>query len=130
MSQDRFDPRPVVDCSTRPSRTRQSHKESCDINYIVRQYRRTGLVTHLSQGVPRYGDVSEAGDFREVMQRVRDAQEWFLGLPAKVRSHFANDVAAFMDAQADPSRAKELEALGLKPEPAVVAPVVPEPVHT
>jgi len=109
------DPRPTVDCSVEPSRTRQSHKESCDINFIVGQYRRTGQILHVAGGIPRYGDVSESGDFREVMDRVRNAEAWFIGLPAKVRAEFDNEVVTFMDAMSDPAQRAKLEELGVVP---------------
>jgi len=121
MGMFKSDPRPRVDCSVTKSRTRQSHKDSCDINFIVRQYRRTGMLTHVSGGIPAYADVSQVGSFHEVMNRVKDAQHWFEHLPAAVRSHFENDVASFMDAVADPARTEELEKLGLKKAPVKVA---------
>jgi len=116
----RSDPRPQVDCSTMPSKTRQSEKQSCDINFIVRQYRKTGQIAHMKLGIPQYADVSEVGDFRGAMERVRTATEYFEHLPAKVRDHFGNSPAAFLDAATDPSRIPELEKLGLvaKKEPA------------
>jgi len=109
----RSDKRPVVDCSTVPSRTRQHHKDACDINVIVAQYRRTGQLLHLQGGLPTYGDVSEVGDFRSVLERVRSAEAWFMKLPAKVRAAFENSPAAFMDAVEDPARQEELVRLGL-----------------
>jgi len=106
-------PRPQVDCSTIPSRTVQSEKDSCDINKIVAQYHRTGVMPHMAARMPEFGDVSEVGDFREAMERVQSTQKWFSRLPAKVRAKFANDPVALMDAVGDPSRYDELVELGL-----------------
>lgn len=107
--------RPVVDCSTVASRTVQSEKQACDINWIVAQYRRTGNIAHLARGVPQFLDVSEVGDFRSVVDQVRQTEEWFMGLPSGVRTKFDNRVENLMDALADSSRWKELEDVGLVP---------------
>lgn len=112
-----------------PGRTKQSMKDECDINNIVARYKKTGMLSHVAKHEGRYADVSEITDFRDAIDRVRSASEFFMGLPAKVRSHFDNDPAAFLDAVQDPSRRGELEELGLvkvveKPaEPAVEPPV-------
>jgi len=105
--------RPVVDCSNMPDRAVQSEKKNCDINFIVSQYRRTGVLPHIAARRPQFGDVSEVGDFREAVQRVEDTKRWFMTLPAKVRAKFDNDPVGLMDAMSDPTRYSELEGLGL-----------------
>lgn len=107
------DRRPTVDCSLEPSRTVQSEKQSCDINFIVAQYRRTGVLPHMAARMPVFGDVSDVGDFREAIERVEATKAWFAKLPAKVRGRFENDPVELMDAVGDPSRFEELQALGL-----------------
>lgn len=109
------DPRPVVDCSDRPSRTKQSFKDECDINKIMAKYRRTGLVTHLARGVPRFADVSEVGSYREAVERVRAGEAHFRALPAAVREAFDNSAAAYVEWLSDPTNDEtKLEALGIK----------------
>jgi len=105
--------RPTVDCSVEPSRTVQSEKESCDINFIVSQYRRTGVLPHVAARMPSYADVSEVGDFRELVERVEATRKWFTKLPAKVRAAFENDPVALMDAIGDPAKQELLKELGL-----------------
>jgi len=63
--------------------------------------------------MPTFMDVSEVGDFRELVDRVEATKEWFMKLPAKVRAAFQNDPVGLMDAMMDPSKKAELEALGL-----------------
>ncbi len=94
--------RPTVDCSTHPSRTKQSFKAECDINNIVKRYRKTGLVTHLAKGVPSYADISSLTDYRQAIHAVRDGAEFFSGLDANVREAFENDPAAFVEYMTDP----------------------------
>lgn len=96
------------------SRAKQSMKDECDINQIVDRFRQTGLVSHLAQGHPRYLDVSEMGDYREALDQVTRVSDFFMGLPADLRSRFDNDPAAFIDFMSDPANADEIAALGLE----------------
>jgi len=103
--------RPVVDCSKDPSRTRQSEAEACDINKIIERFKRTGILPPVArEGF--YADVCELGGYREVLDRVQEAELYFMKLPATLRAEFGNDPAAFLDfvAEATPD---ELEAHGL-----------------
>lgn len=109
------DPRPVVDCSVEPSRTKQSFKESSDINVIMQRARKTGLITHLSTRHPVYADVSQMTDFRQSLEQVRQVEEFFDHLPARVREHFANEPASFLEYMNEPGRTvDELKELGLR----------------
>jgi len=116
-----------VECG--PGRARQSMKAECDINNIMKQYARTGVLTHVARGTPQYLDVSRVGDFRELVERVAVAEKYFGRLPAKVRASFQNSPAAFLDACSDPSRRAEMVALGVLEGPVApgVAPKEPEP---
>lgn len=116
-----------LDCSDMPSMTRQSEAEACDINTIVAQFDRTGMVPQVSPGM--FADVSQVGDYQSALETVRVADEMFMQLPAKVRHVFDDDPAVFVDAFNDPSRKAELEQLGLleKPKEAPVAPPAPVP---
>lgn len=103
--------RPVV--NTGPGRTKQAHKDECDVNQILKRYRATGQLHHVSKFTGVYADVSEVTDFREAVDRVEKAKEVFAGLSSRVRKHFGNSPAAFLDAATDPSRREELKELGL-----------------
>lgn len=61
--------RPHAIVFTKPSLTRGSFKDECDVNNIVRRYAQTGMVNHVPRGTPQYGDAPEM-DFAEAM-RVR-----------------------------------------------------------
>lgn len=105
-----------LDCSDMPSMTRQSEAEACDINTIVAQFDRTGMMPQVSPGM--FADVSEVGDYQSALETVRLADEMFMQLPAKVRHAFDDDPAVFVDAFHDASRKDELVALGLLPKEA------------
>lgn len=102
--------RPVVVCG--PGRTKQEFKDECDVNNIIRRYTRDGFLAHVAQGVPRFLDVSEVGDFRQAIDQVRAATAFFEGLPAKVRAKFKNDPTKFIDEAGQMTR-DELRELGL-----------------
>lgn len=65
-----------------PSMTHQSHAESCDINNIIRQFDRTGLLPPPKRP-GQYADVSALNkdltelysDMEEISSRIRQAQE-------------------------------------------------------
>lgn len=112
------------------SRAKQSMKDECDINGIVERYARSGLVTHLAKGQPRYLDVSEMTDYRAALDQVERVGEFFAGLPAKLRSRFHNDPAAFLDFMSDPENVEEIRDLGLDEAPVQESESDPEPEPT
>lgn len=106
-------PRLVVVCTAAEDCAKQSERDACDINKILRRYAKDGMLTHLAKGRPSYLDVSEVGDYRAAVDRIRAANEFFAGLPAKVRTHFRNDPAEYLD-RAGSLSDEELKALGLR----------------
>jgi len=106
--------------SNKPSRTKQSMAAECDIKFIMAQYHRTGLVTHVAKHKGSYGEF-EPVDFHDAMTVVKRAEEMFEELPALVRKRFQNDPGEFLDFCNDPANREEMRGLGLLlPEAAVV----------
>lgn len=91
---------------------KQAPREHTDINFIVNRWRQTGYVQG-SGKEPRYGDFSAGLDYHACLNHVRDAEDSFMRLPARVRSYCENDAGKFLDLCEDPERIKEMEALGL-----------------
>jgi len=116
-------PRPVVEFDPEGPRAKQSFKDECDINVIMKKYRTSGLISHVSKNAGRFADVSEIGSYQDAIHRVRGARKFFLGLPASLREEFKNDAAIFLDFVSDPSNEKEIRRLGLEK---VVLPAPPE----
>jgi len=106
---------------TKPSRTKQAHKDECDVNLIVPRYSKTGLVTHLNRAVPKFADVSDLGDYAKSLSVVLEAQSSFMQLPAQLRARFENDPAKFVEFCSNPDNQDELISLGLA-VPAASAP--------
>jgi len=95
-------------------RTKQAMRDECDINLIMARYSKTGLLTHLAEGIPQFVDVSEVGDYRAATENVRRVEEYFMGLPSQVRKEFDNDAAAFMEFLESGASEDDLRELGLK----------------
>src|SRR6478609_38055 len=77
--------------------THQSFKKDCDIQNIMKQYKRTGFVNHITSAKEIMGDFTEALDYHSSLNVVLNAQEAFDNLPAKVRSYYSNDPGNFLD---------------------------------
>lgn len=110
-----------IDCGTEGG-AKQSFKEECDINTIVAQYAKTGLLTPVVQRPPEFVDVSEVGDYRTALEHVRIADDMFMQLGSAIRGEFENDPAIFLDFCTDPQNEDRMRELGLLPslEEAVV----------
>lgn len=92
--------------------TEQSHKNETDMNYILRDYQRTGLIKHAKEHEGRYDDVS-VQDFQEAMFLVTQAQSMFDSLPANIRKRFGNDPSAFLEFTQNPENAPEMTRMGI-----------------
>lgn len=103
---------------------KQSMKEECDINNIMRKYVKTGIVNHVAERSGEYG-VAHSMSYLECMEVVRKANEMFAAVPAKIRKKFNNDPAAFVEFVSNKDNVDEMRKLGLaRPVPGkVVDPV-------
>ncbi len=108
------------------SMTKPEFADECDINKIMKKFKRTGLLGNpLNYKEGRYGDFSSGADFAEVMRRVTDAQQGFSELPSTIRNRFKNDPKEYFDFMVDPSNDQEAFELGLKPKPEPAEPSEP-----
>lgn len=112
---------------TPPARTKQQFVAECDINNILKQYKATGQLRHVSAkaSAGAYADLPDSVDFQESMNTVLRAETAFATLPARLRNRFKNDPNEFLEFVADPANQKELIELGLatdKRPPAEAAP--------
>jgi phage internal scaffolding protein len=94
------------------SLTQQQFKEESDINNIVDRFMKTG---HLPDPVsmPQYVDYEGVFDFQSAMNVVRQADENFMRMDAKVRARFHNSPQEFLEFFADPNNRDEAVRLGL-----------------
>lgn len=109
------------------SLTQQQFRDESDINNIVDRFMKTG---HLPDPVsmPQYVDYEGVFDFQSAMNVVRQADENFMRMDAKVRSRFHNSPQEFLEFFADPANSEEAVRLGLAlPKPKESPPVDPAP---
>jgi len=101
----------------KPSLTKQSFKDECDINKIMQRFKKTMNADFLTRFAGytsgEFGDFSNVADYRSAIDQVNRANEVFMNLPAKVRSRFRNDAALFLDFCHDPRNVNEMVELGL-----------------
>lgn len=95
------------------SRTKQSFSDETNINNILAQYLKTGLIDYVNENQGRYGDVTGL-DFQQAMDTVALGREMFDALPANIRDRFANDPARFLDFVDDPANDEEAIKLGIR----------------
>lgn len=107
------------------SRTKQEFAKEADINNIMAQYVKTGVLP-ASEREPQYGDFLNATDYREALEAVLAAEEDFSQLPSDVRERFENDPAQLLEFVENEDNYEEALELGLLAEDAL-PPAVPEP---
>lgn len=97
------------------SLAKQSMADECDINNIMAQYEKTGLINFNNTIQGQYLDLPDSITYHEAQNAVLAAQAAFDLLPAQIRAKFHNDPAAFLDWSQNPSNLDELRDLGLMP---------------
>lgn len=114
-----YDRQPGFKAVVPGSRTKQSFKEECDINTIVRRF---GLTGQAPSGVrmPTYGDFTGLANFHEAVNAIALANEAFDQMPSAVRARFDNDPGKFVDFCNSQENREEAIKLGLVPPPAPV----------
>lgn len=93
-------------------RTKPEFKDSCDINYILERYLRTGALP-ISQKMPSYGDYSDPVDFQTAQNLLIKANQQFDSLPAEIRKRFGNDPKEFLEFVSNPGNKEEAVKIGL-----------------
>lgn len=108
------------------SMAKQSFRDECNINNIMKKFERTGMIDHVRSVEGSYGDFTDAPvDYQTAVNIVIAADNMFSSVPAKVRARFNNDPGEFLKFVEDPANIEECRSLGL----AVPAPEEPSPVR-
>ncbi|WNK13808.1 MAG: internal scaffolding protein [Microvirus sp.] len=97
-----------------PGRTLQQFKSESDINTIMGQYLRTGVLPPNYD--PNSGQYIDATGFeyQAAMELVASANSMFHNLPSALRARFDNDPSKFLNYVENPDNAAGLAAMGLK----------------
>lgn len=109
------------------SMTQQNFKQECDINYLLKKYRKTGMMEHFQQYQGNYADLSDVPTYQDALNKVIEAQNAFDTLPAEVRKIFSNDPGAFLEFVDNPDNLDEMIELGLAQKPQVSPQVATPP---
>lgn len=127
----RDDYHPHVSAGGGDLRTKQSFRDQCDINRIVKSHGQSGMFDHLNNTEPMYGDVSGSVELSAALALVDQADVSFMAMPSEVRAICLNDPVEFLARCADPHGFQELVEAGLPvsdsytaPEP-LEAPIAP-----
>ena len=93
-------------------RTKQSFKDQCDINKILKKAAVKGGLSHV-QKYPEaiYGEFDQDVDLLTARNRIAQADKIFMDLPAEVRREFNNDALAFIQYAGHPDNAGKLTEL-------------------
>jgi phage internal scaffolding protein len=119
--------------TTGDSRTKQNFKNECDVNNILKNYNKTGVMPeNFNPG--EYRDL-DGTDYQEYMQTVASANSMFEELPSALRKRFKNDPAQLLSFVHDDKNVDEAHKLGLlrddfDPSPIVVESPIQEPSET
>ena len=105
-----------VDFTGTESMTKSEFKDECNINNIVKQCIKTGI---MPQGTrePMFEDFSEVGTYSDAVNQVAEANSTFEQLPSEIRDRFDHSVQNLMDFLADENNHDEAYDLGLAPKP-------------
>lgn len=105
-----------LDLSGAFERTQQNFADEVDINTLVKTFARTGIVP--GQEIPAMiFEVDEIIDYQTALNRIREADDAFMALPAVVRDKFQNDPAVLLDFVGNSENREAAIELGLIPKP-------------
>ncbi|WNK12831.1 MAG: internal scaffolding protein [Microvirus sp.] len=112
-----------------PSMAKQSFKDECDVNNIVKRFMQTGIIEHLNQRAAQgaFIDLPDPVDYQGSLNMVIAADAAFASVPAEVRNRFQNDPVAFLDFMGDPANQQEIIDMGLATDNRPQEPPTPSP---
>jgi hypothetical protein len=119
----------------KPSRTKQSFKDQCDVNKLMARYVRTGTIAQVMSATPRYEDFSNVDDYKTAMDMLRETERNFNQLSPEIRDEFDNNPQELLELVEAVDRgseeaiafARELGLVGELPDQAEAPPSIPDP---
>jgi len=95
------------------SKTKQSMKDECDINKILKRGAQTGMIDHVNRAQGSIQDLSGAVDYKTGLDLINAARDSFMALPAAVRDEFDNSPGKFLEFADNPENRDKMIMLGL-----------------
>jgi hypothetical protein len=75
--------------------TKQSFQDECDIHNIIKQYDKTGLVTHINETKPHYIDHTQVPSREDMLNHSTHIQQQFDQLPINIKKRFHNNMEEY-----------------------------------
>lgn len=97
----------------KPSLTKQSFREECDINHMIKTFQSSGTMPAINGRLPGYGDFSQIGDFHSALNQVHEANTAFAAFPSEIRKRFGNKAQNMLNFLSDSENDEEARELGL-----------------
>ena len=91
-------------------RTKQSYKDSCDINKLLEKHQSVEALSHLEKHGAMYGDFA-ALDWDNLPLQLAEGRQVFSELPAEIKREFNQDAGAFFAYVTDPENKERLPEL-------------------
>ncbi|UYD39249.1 MAG: internal scaffolding protein [Wigfec virus K19_177] len=101
-----------IDCSE-PQITDQSYKKASDINTIMKQYQKTGLLLEPMKAFSKYVDNTQAIPLEDAHRLLYEAKELFYQLPSALRKQMDNDPVQLESFLSNPENHDQLIKFGL-----------------
>lgn len=97
-----------------PSLTRQEFADDVNLNVMMARMGVTdGSILPVAPDPRYFGDFTDAVDFRDSLDRLRNAEAAFAALPADLRQQFNNDPAELLQFVTNPENTEKAIELGL-----------------
>lgn len=111
-----------------PSMTDQSDKNYLDINNIMQNYAKTGILPQFREKIAHYMDASVLPSYMEAHEQIQEAKLLFEAIPAKIRKMMDNNPQNLEPFLKDPENKEILIKYGVleKKEPKKFSPNVPK----
>lgn len=101
----------------KPSLAKQSFRDECNINLIMRKYEKDGLIKHLNNHEGRYEDYIPHDGYHNALNQILEAETMFNKIPSKIRAVFQNDAEKFLEFVQNPENTDEMVEMGLARRP-------------
>lgn len=105
-----------------PSLTKQSFKEECDVNEILKRSANGAVTNGADVRQAMYGDFTNIPSYQESLDLVNRANGMFMSMDAFIRERFRNDPREMIAFLQDPKNRDEAIKLGLVKAPEVAKP--------
>lgn len=103
-----------------PSMTDQSDKNYLDINNIMKNYAKTGLLPQFKEKIAQYIDTTQIPSYMEAQEQMSKAKQLFMQLPSEVRKLMDNNPANMEKVIVNPDYKDILIKYGIYEEKATV----------